>query len=256
MKTRGSNQNLKKAADIPKSREASTKPTASATGTPKINSWQPLMILFVEGSQQNCWLVDSATDIHIYNDKSNMIEYQDYPTQVGRSTSDGVLPGKSKIRLRLGLHDNSESLILNLHNMYYFPNSPCILLSFGLLNNSGIYYDNEHKSLYQVRSRKTLVQAKRWRNSFLLNPLNLSDSAVYLLRVDADPYQPLHAFWTSTSLFFILFSIWHKPLGYLNFSSLKSHLNRLDIKYKDDFHGYISDNCLWTKATKTYNRKS
>ncbi len=38
MKTRGSNRNLKKAADEPESREASTKQTASAAGTPEINS--------------------------------------------------------------------------------------------------------------------------------------------------------------------------------------------------------------------------
>lgn len=80
--------------------------------------------------------------------------------KVGRSTSDEVLPGKGKIQLRLRLDDNSEGLILNLHNMYYFPNSLCNLVSLGLLNNSGIYYDNKHKSFYQIGSRKTLAQAK------------------------------------------------------------------------------------------------
>ncbi len=176
--------------------------------------------------------------------------------KVGGSILDRVLPKRGKIQLSLGLNDDFEGLILNLHNVYYLPNCPYNLVSLRLLNNSGIYYNNEHESLYQVGSRKTLAQAKHWKNSFLFNPLNLSNGAVHLLRVDADTYQPLHAFQTSNSLLLVLLSIWHKRLGHLNFSSLKSHLNQLDIKYEDDFYGYICDSDLWAKATKTYNRES
>lgn len=89
-----------------------------------------------------------------------MIEYQDHPTKVGGSTLDRVLPGRGKIRLRLELDDNSKGLILNLHNIYYFPNSPCHLISLRLFNNSGIYHDNKYESFYQVDSRKTLAKAK------------------------------------------------------------------------------------------------
>ncbi len=90
----------------------------------------------------------------------------------------------------------------------------------------------------------------------MLNPLNLSNDAVYLLKVDADTYQPPHAFRTSISSLPVLLSIWHKRLGHLNFSSIKSHLNWLNIKYEDDSHGYICNSCLQDKATKIYNRKS
>ena len=89
----------------------------------------------------------------------------------------------------------------------------------------------------------------------MLDPLNLSDGAVYLLRVDVDTYQLPHVFRTSTSSQPPLLSTWHKRLGHLNFSSLKSHLNRLNIKYEDDSHGYICDSCLQAKTTKTYNRE-
>ena len=186
-----------------------------------------------------------------------MTEYQERPTKVGGSTSDGVSPERGKVRLRLGLEDDSEGLILNLQNVYYLPNSPCNLVSLGLLNNSGIFHNNEHENLYQITSKRVLAQAKRWRNSYLLKPLNLSDGAVHLLRVDADTYQwPLHALRNSTisSSAPLPLSIWHKRLGHSNFSSLKTHLNRLNIKFNDDSDGYICDSCLQAKATKTYHR--
>lgn len=118
-----------------------------------------------------------------------MTEYQERPTKVGGSTSDRVLPGREKVRLRLGLEDNSEGLILNLQNVYYLPNSPCNLVSLGLLNNNGIFHNNEHENLYQITSKRVLAQVKCWRNSYLLRPLNLPDGAVHLLKVDADTYQ-------------------------------------------------------------------
>ena len=102
----------------------------------------------MEGQRQNCWLIDSAADVHVCNDKSIMMEYQERSTKVGGSTSDGVSPGRGKVCLRLGLEDDSEGLLLNLQNVYYLPNSPCNLVSLGLLNNSGIFYNNEFENLY------------------------------------------------------------------------------------------------------------
>lgn len=153
----------------------------------------------MEGPRQNCWLVDSAADVHVCNDKSIMTAYQERPTKVGGSTSYGVSPGRGRVRLRLGLEDGSEGLILNLENVYYLPNSPCNLVSLGLLNNSGIFHDNEHQNLYQVTTKRVLAQAKRWKNSYLLRPLNLTDGAVHLLRVDAETYQPPHVLRSSTT---------------------------------------------------------
>ena len=77
-----------------------------------------------------------------------MTEYQELSIKVGGSTSDGVSLGRREVRLRLGLEDDSEGLILNLQNVYYLPNSPCNLVSLGLLNNSGIFHNNKHENLY------------------------------------------------------------------------------------------------------------
>ncbi len=119
------------------------------------------MIFFVEELRQNHWFIDFITNVHVYNDKLIITKYQNHPTKVKISTLNGVLLGKSKIRFRLGLNNNLKDLILNLQNIYYFPNSPYNLVSFGLLNNSGIYHNNKHESFYQINSRKILVKAKR-----------------------------------------------------------------------------------------------
>lgn len=131
--------------------------------------------------------------------------------------------------------------------MYYLPNSLCNLVSLGLLNNSSIFYNNKYKNFHQITPKKVLAQVKQWKNSYLLRPLNLSDEAVHLLRVDVNTYQwPFYALQSSTTLFStpLLFSIWHKHLGHSNFSLLKTYLNHLNIKFNDDFDGYICDNCL------------
>ena len=184
-----------------------------------------------------------------------MTEYRERPTNVGESTSNGVSPGRGKVRLRLGLEDNSEGAILNLRNVYYLPNSPCILVSLGLLNDSGIYHNNEQETLYHVESKRILTQARRWRNSYLLRPLNLSDGAVHLLKVGNNDYQwPPHALRSVVQPKTTPLSIWHKRLGHPNFPALKAHLNRINIPYTDDSSGYICDSCLRAKATKIYCR--
>lgn len=184
-----------------------------------------------------------------------MTEYQKRPTKVGRSTSDGMSPERGKVCLRLGLKDNSKGLILNLQNVYYLPNSLCNLVSLRLLNNNSIFYNNKHKNLYQITSKKILAQAKCWKNSYLLRPLNLSNGTVYLLRVNANTYQqPFYALQSSIILPSALFPlfIWHKRLGHLNFFLLKTHLNCLNIKFNVNSDRYICNSCLQAKGIKTY----
>lgn len=139
-----------------------------------------------------------------------MTNYRERPTSIGGSTSNGTSPGNGSVRLRLALKDDSEGLILNLQNVYYLPSSPCNLVSLALLNNSGIFHDNEHETLYQVQTKRILAEAKRWKNSYLLRPLNLSDAAVQLLRVDDETYEwPPQAFRT-TSPDSLPLTTWHK----------------------------------------------
>ena len=119
---------------------------------------------------------------------------------------------RGRVRLRLALEDNSEGLILNLRNVYYLPNSPCNLVSLGLLNDSGIYHNNERETLYYVGTRRVLAHAPRWKNSYLLKPLNLSDGAVRLLKIEGNDYQwPAHALRSSSEVSADLpISTWHK----------------------------------------------
>ena len=42
-----------------------------------------------------------------------MTEYYDKPIRIGGSTSDGVSPGRGKVRLRLSQKDKTEAVILD-----------------------------------------------------------------------------------------------------------------------------------------------
>lgn len=128
--------------------------------------------------------MDSAADVHVCNDLRLMTDYLANPTRVGGSTSDGISPGRGTVKIRLANEDGSEGLILNLRNVFYLPNSPSNLVSLGLLNDAGIYHDNENQTLYDKVSRKPLALAQRWETSFLLHPLNLSASAINLLKAN------------------------------------------------------------------------
>ena len=87
------------------------------------------------------------------------MKYCTYSTNIGRSVLNKILLGQRKIQLRLAFKNGSESLILNLLNMFYLPNSLCNLLSLKLLDNSGIYHGNENKSFYKMYIKQILVQA-------------------------------------------------------------------------------------------------
>ena len=142
---------------------------------------------------------------------------------------------------------------MNLSNVYFLPNSPSNLVSLALLNDSNILHDNENEVLYDRKSKRVLAQAKRWRNSFILQLLNLSDAAVSLTRIDNETYQWPHVY-QITSASKLPLTIWHKRLGHLNFPSLKRYLKRLEIEFIDDSKDYVCDPCQRSKATKIYNR--
>lgn len=252
MKTRGSNRNLRKAGSV-NTIEAKQSNTLAP---PEIDSWQPT-VLTIEGPHRNCWLVDSTVNVHVCNDKALMMKYQELPTRIGSSTSDGISPSRESVRLRLAVKDGSEGLVLNLRNVFYLPNSPCNLVSLGLLNDSsGIFHNNKAGTLYEVKTKKTLAQAQRWRNSYLFKPLNLSERVINLLRVDNTTYQwPPHALRCMSSPLVMPLSTWHKRLGHTNFSSLKTFLCHLNLPYTDDSDGHICDSCQHAKTTKIYNRE-
>lgn len=177
-----------------------------------------------------------------------MTEYYNKPTRIGGSTSDGLSPGRGKVRLRLAQKNGSEGMVLDLKDVFLLPSSPSNLVSLALLNNGGIYHDNENETLYDVDTKEVLAQAKRWNNSFLLQPLNLSDAAVCLTRRHDKTYQ-----WPALVHQTKLGSNkhWHKRLGHLNFRFLRSYLKKLNIDYINESDSHlVCDSCQRAKGNQ------
>ena len=118
-------------------------------------------MLAVKGPKDESWLVDSASDVCVGNDRSLMTEYYERPTQIGGSTADGMSPGQGKMHFCVSLKDGREGVILDLKNVFLLPHSSSNLVSLGLLNNHGIFYDNENEMLYDRITKKTLAYAER-----------------------------------------------------------------------------------------------
>lgn len=118
-------------------------------------------MLLVKGLCYNCWLINLAVDVYIYNNQFLIMEDYNKPIKIGRSILNRSLLGRKKIQLQLSLKDSSKSFILNLQNVYYLLSSQCNLVSLKLLNNSKIFYYNKNKILYQLESKKILAQAKQ-----------------------------------------------------------------------------------------------
>ncbi len=178
-----------------------------------------------------------------------MIDFTKNPTKVGGSTSDGISPGRGKVKIRLALRDGTEELVLTLTNVFYLPNSPSNLVSLGLLNNAGIYHHNEDQTLYNLETQKTLAFAERYKTSFLLHPLNLSAAAVNLLK-NSEIYEEETSNVNQTTNKRLSLTRWHHRLGHLNFTALKKHLAHHNITFIDDTEGHVCDSYKKAKVTK------
>lgn len=87
-----------------------------------------------------------------------MTNYVERPTRIGGSTSEGISPGRGKVRLRLAVSRESEreGVTLTLNNVYYLPSSTSNLVSLALLNDNKIYLDNENETLYDGDTKEIL----------------------------------------------------------------------------------------------------
>lgn len=88
--------------------------------TPEIKSNQS-KILVIESFLGNCWVIDSATHVSVYNNQALMTEYKKLLTKISGSTSNGIFSGKEKVRHWLAFKGGSKDLVLNLQNVYYLP---------------------------------------------------------------------------------------------------------------------------------------
>lgn len=67
-----------------------------------------------------------------------------------------LLPERRKPQLQLRLKNKTKGFILNPRNVNYFLSKLYNFISFKLLNNSKIFYNNKNKILYQFESKKIL----------------------------------------------------------------------------------------------------
>lgn len=217
---------------------------------PEIESWQP-RILTVRIPKQSCWLVDSAADIHVCNNKRLIIDFTENPTKVGGLTSDCILPGRKKVKIRLALKDRIEGLVFILTNVFYLPNNSSKLISLGLLNNAGIYHHNKNQILYNLKTQKILAFTKRYKTSFLLHPLNLLVAVVNFLK-NSKIYKKKTPNVNQTTDIKLFLIRWYQCLGHLNFILLRKYLVHYNIVSIDDTKDYMCNSCKKTKATKQY----
>lgn len=80
-------------------------------------------------------------------------------------------------------------MIFDLKDVFFLPSNPCNLVSLVLLNKHDIFYNNKNKTLYNLKIKEVLAQARRWNNSFLLQRLNLLDTAVNIVKTLDEAYQ-------------------------------------------------------------------
>ena len=123
----------------------------------------------------------------------------------------------------------AKESLLNLRNVFYLPNSPSNLISLSLLNNAGIYYNNEQQALYDKTNRKPFAFAQRWEQSFFIHPLNLSLSAANLLKAEGDLYQDTRPKMHQTQRDKHTLTVWHKRFVHLKFPALRRHLAHHNI---------------------------
>ena len=113
---------------------------------PTVNSWLTLVmttrlqkVMTMTSLSRNSWLLDSAADMHVCNNRSSFADYMVYPTDLAGSTSNGTSPGRGMIRITLSSEDDTPSSVLVLNNILYIPQCPVNLVSLGLLNQHKVY---------------------------------------------------------------------------------------------------------------------
>lgn len=87
--------------------------------------------------------MDSAANSHMCNNLKLMTGYLANSTKVGGLTSNGILPERGIVKIRLAKKNGNKKLILNLQNVIYLSNSPSNLVSLRLFNDTSIYHNNE-----------------------------------------------------------------------------------------------------------------
>lgn len=177
-----------------------------------------------------------------------MTNFIERPTRVGRSTLDRILPRQRTVWIRLALENGMKEIILNFWNLYYLSNGPSNLISLNLFNNADICYNNEQQALYNKASPRPLAFTQQWKQNFFLHLLNLSISTANLLKTESNLYKDIEPKIYQTQSNKLLFIVWYKQFGYLNFLALRKHLAYHNNCYTNNKH--ICDSYENTKTIK------
>jgi hypothetical protein len=216
----------------------------------------------VVSPKRNCWLLDSAADMHVCNQRSLFATYFERCTPMAGALSAGVSPGYGTVRLALRLKNGSSGRSLKLENVYYIPQCPASLVSLSTITKKGdIWWDQKRELLYLGKTRQEIGHVLPWKKSFVLRTQDIPDDdlAVHLTQmVNSDVFQ-----WPKEEFEWVLHTtkkpeslkLWHTRLAHLNFPTLRAYLKSLSINFIDDVNDtYLCDSCALAKATKSYNR--
>lgn len=118
--------------------------TVSTAPTP-ISSWLADLsldpaVLAIISSTKNCWLLDTASNEHVCNNRNLFVEYYDDPITITGATASSISPGKGKIEINLALENGTQGSKMTLSQVMYMPQCPANLVSNYKLNRSGVYW--------------------------------------------------------------------------------------------------------------------
>ena len=174
---------------------------------------------------RNSWLLDSAADMHVCNNRSSFADDIVYPTDLAGSTYNGTSPGRGMIRITLASEDDTPSSVLVLNNVLYILQCPVNLVSLGLLNQHKVYFDNLNWNLFLLSTRDIIGYAPRVNTNFMLKTLYIPNLAIHLTRIEADIFQ-----WPETAIYHtsskVKLTTWH---AHLNISSCRKYLKGLSV---------------------------
>ena len=73
-------------------------------------------------------------------------------------------------------------MILNFKDVYFLLNNLLNVINLVLLNNGRIFHNSKNKIFYDANIKEKLTYAKRWNNSFFIQPFKISNMAAYLTK--------------------------------------------------------------------------
>lgn len=123
------------------------------TKPPNHKPWQP-KILAINRRITTTGLVDNTENVYVCNNCKLITKFYNKSMQIGSSILDRISSSWEKIPLWLSQQDGTKEVLFNLNNLFFFPYSPLNLVSLGLLNDHGIYYNNKDKTLYDKESKQ------------------------------------------------------------------------------------------------------